>query len=348
MKATKPTQKIFFFLLATLQPVFSISAWGFNDFIYLENHSKTCQTTCHEPEKISKIKTDKTQKASCRACHGEIQIKPPESPFSGSPRLKFFSTLPPKLEDKKIITSSNLDPFLEKKSAKISPPPFKMVYIPAGKFIMGSNDRWDDESPEHIAKSEAFFIDLYEVTNKDFKQYVDANQTEAPYHWPGGIPPENKLNHPVVYVNWFEADSYCKSVGKRLPSEIEWEKAARGENGYIYPWGNIWVLDKSNNPYNNSKGTKPVGSYPKGRSPYGLHDMSGNVWEWVDSYYKPHPGNEIPRPEYGQNNRVLKGGSWFDCLSYGCGISAPTFNRSFFTPEVRNNSFGFRCAKSVL
>ena len=75
--------------------------------------------------------------------------------------------------------------------------------------------------------------------------------------------------------------------------------------------------------------------------------MSGNVWEWVDSYYLPHPGNPVTRAEYGKDKRVLKGGSWFDCLSYGCGLSAPTFNRSFFTPEVKNNSFGFRCAKDA-
>ena len=100
------------------------------------------------------------------------------------------------------------------------------------------------------------------------------------------------------------------------------------------------------NEHHSQDTIEPVGSYPNGTSPYGLYDMSGNVWEWVDSFYLPHPGNNINRGEYGTDKRVLKGGSWFDCLSYGCGLSAPTFNRSFFTPEVRNNSFGFRCAKS--
>ncbi len=240
----------------------------------------------------------------------------------------------------------------EGKSSPQSPPPATpsensgMVLIPAGEFIMGSNERWDDEAPEHIASTEAFYIDLYEVTNEDYKAFTDATQHETPYHWPEGVISKGKEKHPVVYVSWFDARGYCAWKGKRLPTEQEWEKASRGEDGLIYPWGYEWTLDKSNNPYKYSTGTEPVGSYPEGRSPYGLYDMSGNVWEWVDSYYLPHPGNPVVRGEYGEDKRVLKGGSWFDCLSYGCGLSAPTFNRSFFTPEVRNNSFGFRCAKS--
>ncbi|GJL77666.1 MAG: hypothetical protein NPINA01_06550 [Nitrospinaceae bacterium] len=221
-----------------------------------------------------------------------------------------------------------------------------MVYVPAGEFIMGSNERWDDESPEHIASTDGFYIDLNEVTNEDYKKFVDATKREAPYHWPNGVIAKGKEKHPVVYVSWFDAKDYCEWSGKRLPNEKEWEKASRGEEGFTYPWGHEWTLDRSNNPYKHSTGTEPVGSYPDGRSPYGLFDMSGNVWEWVDSFYLPHPGNTVHRAEYGKDKRILKGGSWFDCLSYGCGLSAPTFNRSFFTPEVRNNSFGFRCAKS--
>ena len=221
-----------------------------------------------------------------------------------------------------------------------------MVLIPRGEFVMGSNERWDDEAPEYIESVETFHIDLHEVTNANYHLFVSATKREPPYHWSEGNIPAGKEGHPVIYVSWHDANAYCKWSGKRLPTEQEWEKAARGENGNIYPWGNEWSLDKSNNPYKGSTGTQPVGTYPEGRSPYGLYDMSGNVWEWVDSFYLPHPGNTIPRAEYGKDKRVLKGGSWFDCLSYGCGLSAPTFNRSFFTPEVKNNSFGFRCAKS--
>ena len=225
-------------------------------------------------------------------------------------------------------------------------PATSMAAVPAGEFIMGSNERWDDEAPEHVSSTQAFYIDLNEVTNADYIKFVNTTQRTPPYHWPEGNISKGKENRPVVYVSWFDAHDYCSWAGKRLPTEQEWEKAARGEEGLIYPWGNEWSLDKSNNPYKHSTGTQPVGSYPKGRSPYGLYDISGNVWEWVDSYYLPHPGNPVTRAEYGKDKRVLKGGSWFDCLSYGCGLSAPTFNRSFFTPEVKNNSFGFRCAKT--
>jgi iron(II)-dependent oxidoreductase len=221
-----------------------------------------------------------------------------------------------------------------------------MVFINDGEFIMGSNERWDDESPEHINQTGAFYIDLYEVTNRDYKKFVGVTKRKSPHHWAQGNIPKGKENHPVTYVSWFDANDYCQWTGKRLPNEQEWEKAARGEDGNIYPWGHFWSLDKSNNPYKHSTGTEPIGSYPNGRSVYGLYDMSGNVWEWVDAYYLPHPGNTIPKSEYGKDKRVLKGGSWFDCLSYGCGLSAPTFNRSFFNPEVKNNSFGFRCAKN--
>ena len=301
---------------------------------------KECSTTCHQPEHIQKAKKDKYAQPECKACHTgaseAIALSPFSSPTSlagkNSVLLKSLIQAVPGSQSKGTITKNGKE---------------SMALVPAGEFIMGSNERWDDEAPEHISATDAFYIDLNEVTNTDYKAFVDATQRAHPFHWPEGNIPKGKENHPVVYVSWFDANEYCSWAGKRLPTEQEWEKAARGEEGLIYPWGNEWSLDKSNNPYKNSTGTEPVGSYPEGRSPYGLYDISGNVWEWVDSYYLPHPGNPVTRAEYGEDKRVLKGGSWFDCLSYGCGLSAPTFNRSFFTPEVKNNSFGFRCAKSI-
>ena len=299
----------------------------------------SCQTLCHQAENIEQAHRDKTQASPCKECHEGVMPIRAESPFKPFLRLRKVSVSDAKkniAETKKPAT----------KLTATNRKPTGMALIPTSEFIMGSNERWDDESPEHISSTETFYIDLYEVTNSDYKNFTAATQHEAPYHWPNGDIPKGKENHPVVYVNWFDARDYCEWQDKRLPNEQEWEKASRGEEGLIYPWGNEWSLDKSNNPYKYSTGTKPVGSYPEGRSPYGLYDMSGNVWEWVDSYYLPHPGNTIARAEYSREKRILKGGSWFDCLSYGCGLSAPTFNRSFFTPEVRNNSFGFRCAKS--
>ena len=345
-KKTAPALGLLLVLLTFARPAMAYETFSSG------SSALKCQTTCHRAENLLKAHKEKEDKAECRSCHvGGTPVKA-QSPFQALEKVRRISGSPMS----HLRPASQPVSAVKKNSQKTSPaktekPPAPakipgMVYIPAGEFIMGSNERWDDESPEHIASTDAYYIDLYEVTNQDYKKFVEAAKREAPYHWPEGKIPEGMAKHTVVYVSWFDARDYCKWAGKRLPTEQEWEKASRGEDGFTYPWGHEWSLDKSNNPYKHSTGTEPVGSYPEGKSPYGLYDMSGNVWEWVDSYYLPHPGNTVHRAEYGKDKRILKGGSWFDCLSYGCGLSAPTFNRSFFTPEVRNNSFGFRCAKS--
>jgi formylglycine-generating enzyme required for sulfatase activity len=325
-------QKLIFtlsILLAFTKPSFAFEEFG--------EIRKQCQSTCHQAEHIEKSRQDKLSKPECRSCHVGIN-------YVSSPSM---NRKPSGLLVKSLIQTT-VSTTKSTKAEQASSSPLKgMALIPKGEFVMGSNERWDDEAPEHISSTNAFNIDLNEVTNSDYKKFIVATQQVAPYHWPEGNIPKGKEQHPVVYVSWFDASNYCKWSEKRLPTEQEWEKAARGQDGLIYPWGNQWSLDKSNHPYKHSTGTEPIGSYPQGQSPYGLNDMSGNVWEWVDSYYLPHPGNPVTRAEYGRDKRVLKGGSWFDCLSYGCGLSAPTFNRSFFTPEVKNNSFGFRCAKDA-
>ena len=325
-------QKLIFTLSILL--AFAKPSFAFEEFGELR---KQCQSTCHQAEHIAKSRQDKLSKPECRSCHVGINY------VSSATRKPIERGL---LLKSLIQTSGSAT-----KSTKVEQVPSNsatgMALIPEGEFVMGSNERWDDEAPEHLSYTKAFYMDLNEVTNSDYEKFVVATQQMTPYHWPEGNIPKRKEQHPVVYVSWFDASNYCKWAGKRLPTEHEWEKSARGQDGLIYPWGNQWALDKSNHPYKNSTGTEPIGSYPEGRSPYGLNDMSGNVWEWVDSYYLPHPDNPVTRAEYGKDKRVLKGGSWFDCLSYGCGLSAPTFNRSFFTPEVKNNSFGFRCAKDA-
>ena len=319
-------------------------------------HILKCDTSCHKIKNITLAKKSRTTRSECQQCHVGVVNLPP------SPFLSFEKFAPPGDFPITIKPQQKLSSPAEKKSSalysltsnvgnttreyNIRMDTGLMALIPEGEFIMGSNERWDDEAPEYIESVDRFYIDLYEVTNAEYEKFTKGTNRDTPYHWTNGKVPENKGKHPVVYVNWYDAGEYCKWKGKRLPTEREWEKAARGKGGNIYPWGNTWALDKSNHPYKGSTGTEPVGSYPNGKSPYGLYDMSGNVWEWVDSFYLPHPGNNIDRGEYGTDKRVLKGGSWFDCLSYGCGLSSPTFNRSFFTPEVKNNSFGFRCAKS--
>ncbi len=222
-----------------------------------------------------------------------------------------------------------------------------MVYIPAGEFIMGSNDRWEDEAPEHVLYLPAFFIDKYEVTNEQYRWFVHFSGHPAPRHWKNNTYPPGRAKYPVTYVSWEDATAYAKWAGKRLPSEEEWEKAARGTDGRTYPWGMEFDPAKSNNPQKGSKGIEPVGSYQVGRSPYGLYGMSGNVWEWVDAWYLPHRGNSKPSGEYGYKYKISKGGSWYNCLFYNCGISAPVYNRAFLLPSTKNSSLGFRCVKDV-
>ena len=224
----------------------------------------------------------------------------------------------------------------------------EMVKIPAGPFIIGYDNRHPDEKPAHTLTLPAFSIDLYEVTNEQYGKFTAATHRAPPDHWVDGLYPVEKKKHPVSYVTWYDAHDYCQWAGKRLPTEEEWEKAARGTDGRLYPWGNEFDPKKANTPQSRIGDTTPVGSFPQGRSPYGLYDMSGNVWEWTESWAKPYPGSPIPTGHYFTGEyKVLKGGSWVDCSFYRCGISALTFNRGYFKPTTKNHGFGFRCAKDT-
>ncbi len=226
----------------------------------------------------------------------------------------------------------------------------ELILIPAGDFIRGTNNRLPDEGPQHVVNVKAFYIDKYEVTNLQYKKFLDSTGHIPPSLFIQGMPPKGKVDHPVVYVSWFDAKKYCGWAGKRLPDDKEWEKAARGTDGRSYPWGDEFSIERVNSPVRWSNlnligDTTPAGAFDGGVSPYGLHDTSGNVWEWTSSRYEAYPGNKRKSENYGGNYRTLKGGSWWDCSFYQCGISAPLYNRSFFHPKTKNNSFGFRCAK---
>jgi len=219
-----------------------------------------------------------------------------------------------------------------------------MIEIPGGPFILGDDSRHADEGPMQEWTVGGFLLDKLEVSNGDYFRYVKATGSNSPTHWKGWKPPADLADHPVTYVSWYDARDYCAWRGKRLPTEFEWEKAARGDEGLKFPWGDIFDPSVANTPQSEIGHTTPVGNFPNGASPYGLLDMAGNVWEWTDSWYQPYPGNERDNPNYGHVYRIVRGGSWFDCEFYNCGISAPTFNRGFFIPNTQNDTFGFRCA----
>ena len=229
--------------------------------------------------------------------------------------------------------------------------PNEMLRVPAGKFIMGTDARLSDEGPQHTVQLPSYWIDKYEVTNLQYQQFIEATGKRAPDHFANRTFPSGKADHPVTFVSWHDANSYCAWAGKRLPTDQEWEKAARGTDGRMFPWGSQFDINQVNTPVRwerlkQAGDTTPVGAFPGGASPYGALDMSGNVWEWTASWYSAYPGNKKISENYEEIYKTLKGGSWWDCSFYKCGISAPVFNRAFFNVKVKNASFGFRCAKN--
>ena len=244
-----------------------------------------------------------------------------------------------------------------------------MVLIPAGEFQMGSNGGDVDEKPVHTVYVDTFYMDKHEITNAQYKAFVDANpewrKNRIPLayhdgnylrHWNGDDYPSGKANHPVTYVSWYAAMAYAQWVGKRLPTEAEWEKAARGELvGQKYPWGDLINLSKAN--YDGQFGdTTSVGEYDP--NAYGLYDMVGNVLEWCldvydkDSYAfssRRNPASNINISKIisdftnVKGNYVLRGGSWFSK-----GQHARVANRRFRTSSHTSTSVGFRCVKAVV
>ncbi len=308
-----------------------------------ERHHGGTQGDCGSCHTGDKALPDPGQTAYCQRCH---EGRTPTSKQTAA------------LTDTQAAASDDLSdagmhgPTLYKES-RFGLKPGEMVHIPEGSFVMGSNARLADESPEYIETVKAYWIDRYEVTNLQYKAFIDATGHRSPSHFRNRTYPEGKVDHPVTFVSWYDARDYCASAGKRLPTEEEWEKAGRGTDGRTYPWGNDFDISRANTPVRwaalkRQGDTSPIGAFPSGVSPYGLEDMSGNVWEWTESWYMPHPGNKQPSENYGQIYKVLKGGSWWDCSFYKCGISAPVYNRSFFNPHVRNSSFGFRCARDEI
>ncbi len=247
----------------------------------------------------------------------------------------------------------------------------EMITIPAGEFLMGSADshsqahscerpqRWhhldldacEDEKPQHGVYLDEYAIGKYPVTNAEYAVFVQDSGHRAPNHWEGGRPPRGKERHPVVNVSWHDAVAYCRWLRQktgqdwRLPTEAEWEKAARGTDGRIYPWGDDFDMMRCNTEEGGAGDTTPVGAYsPHGDSPYGCADMAGNVWEWVadwydEKYYTSAPARNPTGPSSG-TFRVVRGGSWGHPQD-----SARSAGRGGDTPAGVDNSLGFRCAR---
>lgn len=223
----------------------------------------------------------------------------------------------------------------------------EMVLVPAAEFPMGSNSYDEDEKVVHRVYLETFYLDKYEVTNTMYGIFMRTTGWQAPAYWN-----DTKFNapkQPVVGVSWHDAQAYCQWAGKRLPTEAEWEKVARGPGGRIYPWGNHWwFFLKRGNISGTADGyeyTAPVGGFERGKSLYGAYDMAGNVWEWVADwydahYYKSSPVRNPQGPNTGQY-RVLRGGSWLNNQQ-----DTRTTNRFRLVPESRYNDIGIRCAKT--
>ena len=172
-----------------------------------------------------------------------------------------------------------------------------MVLIPAGDFTMGSDKGDDDEQPVHRVFLDSYYLDRFEVTNGRFAKFVEAIHSEPPWGFADQETPVVHADHPVRWVNWMDATGYCLWAGKRLPTEAEWEKAARGTDGRVYPWGNdpptpaqaVFGLKEG------AETVSPIGNREKGRSPYGVHDLAGSLYEWTtdwydEEYYKKIPG----------------------------------------------------------
>ena len=246
-----------------------------------------------------------------------------------------------------------------------------MVLIPEGPFIMGSRGNGGDEGilgvdvgvdqlPQREVFLKTFYIDKYEVTVREYKEFAKATghplpalltadtdtNTDTKKKWAEAVKyPPIEDDFPINDVPYMDAESYCKWAGKRLPTEEEWEKAARGTDGRLYPWGNDKKIGKANTiEWSKEKvAAVAVGSFPTDVSPYGVYDMAGNIMEWTSSWYEAYPGSKLKRPQFGKKYKVMKGGAWMGPIT----PFARTSHRYAAGGTERNHHphFGMRCAK---
>jgi len=257
---------------------------------------------------------------------------------------------------------------------RIEDSPPGMVFIPSGEFLMGTDLEeiteivrkhnlaaldggteeikmmaqlygFSSEAPAHTVTTDAFYIDKTEVTNKDYKAFVDETGHLAPSNWTNGAYLEGEGSLPVTNVTLADARAYADWRGARLPTEAEWEKAARGTDGRRYPWGNRYQEDHCNHMQPESAGPKPVASFPLGASPYGCLDMIGNVMEWTVSDFEPYPDNSLGMPSSPEHSKVRRGGCWRQ--EELAPIPTRCASRYAAHPGEADKYTGFRCVKDM-
>ncbi|MCE2412595.1 formylglycine-generating enzyme family protein [Candidatus Poribacteria bacterium] len=244
----------------------------------------------------------------------------------------------------------------------------KNILIPRGAFIMGtdieafygtalanSEHAKLDEAPMHVRFLEAYLIEQYPVTNTEYAAFVQATNHPAPPHWKNATFSPEEANLPVVHVSWHDSNAYAQWAGKRLPTEAEWEKACRGPDGRIYPWGNIFVSDESESTETPAETLQiltahltPVGVRPATISPYGVGDAAGNVWEWTADWYQPYSNPKPLKQGIDDKHKAMRGGSWLEVRDGTAERYFRCANRLHAPPDYAAGNIGFRCVREVL
>lgn len=222
--------------------------------------------------------------------------------------------------------------------------PSGMVYVLGGELTMGNDAGEQQERPAHKVAVKAFFIDRNEVTCEEYAKFIAATGRRAPPDWTDGRYPDDAAQRPVTGVDWDDANAYAAWAGKRLPTEQEWEFAARGTDGRRYPWGNEWRPNQANDVSSGLNQTTNVGSFPSGASPFGANDLVGNAWEWTASDYVAYPGGQLPQTELDGNLKVIRGSAFGGDQKH----ATATFRLGWPMRGAEDyGKTGFRCAKDA-
>ena len=226
-----------------------------------------------------------------------------------------------------------------------------------GTALANSEHAKLDEAPMHVRFLEAYLIEQYPVTNAEYAAFVQETNHSPPPHWKNGDFAPEDANLPVVHVSWHDSNAYAQWAGKRLPTEAEWEKACRGPDGRIYPWGNVFVPDESESTETPAETLQiltasltPVGVRPATISPYGVGDAAGNVWEWTADWYQPYSDSNRPTPKQAavDKQKALRGGSWLEVRDGTAERYFRCANRLHAPPDYAAGNIGFRCVHEVL